>query len=85
MLSKRLGMSKFVTADCEYICGHLRYGHWELDLTDAEYEEFKNLSEDEQADWISDCGHLIVDDYRVDDSAEPSNIKVYDGQSNPIL
>ena len=30
-----------VTADLSYIVGHLRYGHYELDLSDEEYEEFK--------------------------------------------
>lgn len=71
-------MSKFITADCNYICGHLRYGHWELNLTDEQFKEFESLSGEEQEQWIKDEGNLIVDDYEIDDHDEPSNINIYD-------
>lgn len=70
-------MSKLVTADCEYICGHLRYGHWELNLTDSEYDKFCNMSESEQESYVRDMGDLVIDDYSVDDLGEPTNIQVH--------
>lgn len=70
-------MSKYiVTADADWIQGHLRYGHWEMELTGAEYEEFKSLSEDEQIEYLRDVGSLIVDDYEIDDYGVPSNLEV---------
>ena len=70
-------MSKLITADCDYICGYLRYGHWELNLTDAEYDDFCNMDESEQERYLMDNGDLIVDDYEVDDLGEPTNIQVH--------
>lgn len=69
-------MSKLVIANCDYICGHLRFGHYELNLTDEEYEEFKSLSEEEQSDWIESEGLLEVDDYEIEFRDKPTNIKV---------
>lgn len=70
-------MSKYiVTADANWIQGHLRYGHWEMELTGAEYEEFKNLPEDVQIEYLKDNGSIIVDDYEIDDYEEPTNLKV---------
>lgn len=71
-------MSKLVTADCDWIIGHTRFGHWELNLTDAEYEKFKNLSENEQIKYIKSEGDLIVDDYEIDEYEEPTNIQIHD-------
>lgn len=70
-------MSKYiVTADCDWILGHLRYGHWEMELTGAEYGEFKSLSKDEQIEYLKDNGSIIVDDYEIDDYEEPTNLIV---------
>lgn len=71
-------MSKLITADCDWIIGHTRFGHWELNLTDAEYEKFKNLSEDKQIQYIKDEGYLTVDDYEIDEHGEPTNIQIHD-------
>lgn len=66
---------KTIYADVDYISGHTRYGHYELSLTDEQYEEFKSLSEDEQRDWIKD-GELIVDDCYIEDVGNLGNIRV---------
>ena len=71
-------MSKLITANCYWITGHTRFGHWELNLTDAEYEDFNNLSEDEQLQYLKDEGSLIIDDYYIDDYEEPTNIQIHD-------
>lgn len=69
-------MSKLITADCDWIQGYLRYGHWELTLEDDEYEKFKSLSEKEQIEWIEDAGNLEVDSYEINDCANATNIQV---------
>ena len=33
-------MSKLITANCDGIVGYTRFGYWELNLTDAEYEDY---------------------------------------------
>jgi len=55
-----------IIADVDYVDGHLRYGHWELELTDEEYNKYKNLSEKDKIFWIEE-GNFIVDDYRIYD------------------
>lgn len=55
-----------IRLNCEYVQGYLRSGHFELELDDKEYEEFKKLSKEEQLDWIKE-GELIIDSYRVND------------------
>lgn len=49
---------KTLIAKVEYVAGHLRSGHYELKLTDDEYREFENMSDEDQ---------LIVDDFYVYD------------------
>ena len=66
-------MNKII-AEIDYINGHLRYAHYELNLTDEELEKFKNSSEEEQQQWIADEGDLIVDDYYLNDIGEITKI-----------
>lgn len=47
------------------LIGHLRYGHYELALTEKEYKEFKSMSKEEQKDWIKD-GNFSLDSYSID-------------------
>ena len=61
----------------EHVAGHLRYGHMEgtLDLTE---EEFKELEEDPlefiDSNDILDDLELIIDDYRIEDWGEPTEV-----------
>ena len=66
-------MNKII-AEIDYINGHLRYGHYELNLTNEELEEFKNSSKEEQQHWIKDEGDLIIDDYYLNDIGEITKI-----------
>lgn len=63
-----------ITADVEYIQGTLRYGYYELSLSDKEYEEFKKLSEEEQKQKIEDNGNFQVEDYDLDSVGDITNI-----------
>jgi hypothetical protein len=69
---------KRITANLDYMVGHLRYGHLELELTDEQYEEFKKLSKEEQEEWLRDDGARIADDYEIDDIGSIYHIKVKD-------
>ena len=66
-------MNKII-AEIDYINGHLRYAHYELNLTDEELEKFKSSPEEEQQHWITDEGDLIVDDYYLNDIGEITKI-----------
>lgn len=63
-----------IVADTEYVCGHLRYGHYELNLNEEEYNEYKNLSEEDKISWIEDR-NFIVDDCEIDDIGSITEIR----------
>ena len=66
-----------VTADADWIQGHLRYGHYEGCLSEKQYQEYLNLpTKDEQLRFIADVCNLIVDSWEIDDYEYPSNIKI---------
>ena len=64
-----------VTADLSYIVGHLRYGHYELELSDEDYKEFISLNKEDKEDYIRDCGEIIVDDFDMNDYGEIINMR----------
>lgn len=62
-----------VIADIDYISGHLRYGHYELEMDE---ETFKNLSKEDLKELINDRGELIVDDYEIEDHGDITDIRL---------
>jgi len=61
-------MSKYkITGDLDYIQGHLRYGHYELEI---DKQKWDSMNEDEQKEYLEDCGDLIVDDYEIEDRGD---------------
>ena len=61
-------MSKYLlTLGTNYVVGHLRYGHKELELTEEEYQEYLNMNEDERAEYFFDEAELVIDDYSLED------------------
>lgn len=68
---------KKIVLNCDYVQGYLRYGHFELELDDKDYKEFKALSKEEQLEQIKSDGNLIIDSYRVDDYETEKDFKVY--------
>ena len=67
-------MGKTIIGNIDYIIGRLRYGHFELNLTDEEYSKFISLSKEEQKDWVKN-GELIIDDYEVDGYGDITSIE----------
>ena len=58
---------KIITAECDYIQGHLRGGHVSLNMTQEMLDEFNKLSNEDQLEYIEELGDLNVTDWRVED------------------
>lgn len=69
-------MSKIITAQVDYVSGHLRYGHYELALNDEEYLEYHNMSKEAQKEYIKENGTFEVDDFRINDIGEITDITI---------
>lgn len=65
-----------IKADYDYLQGHLRYGHIELELEGEELEEFKSKSQEEQKEYLREMGETILDDYEVNDYGDLGEIKI---------
>ena len=59
--------------DIDYISGHLRYGHFEAEITKA---QFDLMTKEQLKEFLEDNGELIVDDYEIDDCGEITEIKL---------
>lgn len=66
---------KTIYADLEYLMGHLRYGHIELQMDEEEYKEYETYTDKEKEEYIMENGDLVIDDYEVDDYGPISNIR----------
>lgn len=69
-----------IYAEVDYISGHLRYGHYELELDGKELEDFKASSLEEQKEFIKEEGHFILDDYRINDIGDLSDIEIVEDE-----
>lgn len=63
-----------VTANIEWLRGDLRYGHYEVDIPEEEEEKFKQMSREEQIEYIEDNGHIFIDDFQIDDYGDITDI-----------
>lgn len=63
-----------ITAEVEYVQGTLRYGYYELDLSEEKYEEFKKLSKEEQKQEIEDNGNFVIGEYDIDSVGDITDI-----------
>ena len=64
-----------VTRDCDYVMGHLRYGHQEGIVEVESEEELRKLIENED---IYDYLDLIIDSYSVEDVCYGNNPVKYE-------
>ena len=70
-------MKKYeITADVDYISGHIRYGHLALTLDESELKLFKALSDEDQLDYLDSQGDLIIDEYEVDDFGQLEKMEI---------
>ena len=69
-----------VIGNVDYIDGYLRYGHFELDLDNEDLEEFKKLINEEKIQYLKENGILIIDDYRINDYGEITDIEYYENK-----
>ncbi len=69
-------METTITANIDYVQGHLRYGHYELILDKTELKEFKQISKEDQISWIEEEGEFILDEYRIEDRGDITDITI---------
>ncbi len=65
-------MKKFkVNVPCDYIIGHLRYGHLEIIMEAEDLEELESqLKDDKVRNDIMNMGDIVIDDYEIDDTGD---------------
>lgn len=63
----------YISANYDYIQGHIRYGHKELEV---EKEFWDSLSADEQKDYFLDNGDVVIDDYEINDYGDLNELEV---------
>ncbi len=66
-----------IFGEVNYVCGHLRSGHYELNLGEEQLKEFSDLTENEQKGWIIDRGEFVVDDIEIEDVGCITDIEIY--------
>ena len=66
-----------IFGEVNYVCGYLRSGHYELNLSEEQLKEFSDLTENEQKGWIIDRGEFVVDDIEIEDVGCITNIEIY--------
>ena len=67
-----------VIGNVDYVCCHLRYGHYELDLTDSELESFNSMDRSGQERYIREKGDFLVDDVAIDDIGDIVDVIIYE-------
>ena len=53
-----------ISKNLNYVSGHLRYGHRELEVDE---EKWNSMSDSEKDKFFDDNAEIIVDDYEIDD------------------
>jgi hypothetical protein len=61
---------------CDYVQGHLRYGHFEATIPEEDIAKFKEMSDDEKKEYVREAGELIIDDYEIDDYECSEPVKI---------
>lgn len=62
-----------VIGELDYVMGHLRYGHYEVEM---DPEVFKSMSKEDLKEHLQEQGELIIDDYSIEDSGDITNIRL---------
>lgn len=62
-----------IRAEYDYIQGHLRYGHKELQVSEFEWNK---MSPEEQREYFEDEGKTVVDDYSIEDKGDLGEMRI---------
>lgn len=65
-----------VTANLDYVDGHLRYGYKQMFLSEEEVKRFNALEEIAQSEWLRDSGEVIVTDWEINGYGGLDDIEV---------
>ena len=66
-----------VIGEVDYVNGYLRYGHYELELSEFQLEEFLKLSEKDKRIMLIEDGEFIVDDAEIEDIGGITDIEIF--------
>ena len=61
-----------VVSEPTWVDGHIRYGHFECEVPKELEEKFKNMSKEDQINYLKDNGELLIDDFEINDYGEIS-------------
>lgn len=67
-----MGKVKLV-GDLDYVAGHLRYGHYEVEVDEV---FVKNSTKQQLKEHLLNNGELIIDDFEIDDSGEITDVRI---------
>lgn len=70
-----------VTAGIEYVTGKIKYGHYEVYIPDDAIEVFKQMSREEQIEYIEDNGDILIDNFEIGDYGDITEIN-YNNETN---
>lgn len=56
-----------VIGEVDYVLGQIHSGHYEAILSDSEFSEFQEMSEEDQKKYIKKHGKLVIDAYNIND------------------
>lgn len=68
---------KTIIGHLEFLAGRIESGHFELSLSEEDFEKFNKLSEDEKKDYLELHGNIIVDYDEITDYGSITELKVY--------
>lgn len=67
-----MGKVKLI-GDIDYISGHLRYGHYEVEVD----EKFVlNSNKQQLIEYLENNGEIIIDDYRMEDHGSITDVRI---------
>lgn len=76
-------MKKYlITADVDYVMGHLRTGYYECQLTEDQYKIYQELNDIEKKEFIRYNGYFEVDDWEIDETGPINKINVVEYENN---
>lgn len=67
-----------VTAGLDHVSGYLRGGYLSLKLSEEELKGFNAMCKQDQEEYLSEAGELVVDDWEVNDYGDIFTMAVHE-------